>query len=396
MKSEDILQRATEIAQDNQETLAELRSRIDDLQAKQERPQVPYGSNNTKALDLGGSIGLTKGQRLTDYVASRGESLPDGIRPHEISLGKIVRGICTGNWRNAEAEQRVVSHKAMGSGTDAAGGYTVPTLVSSQIIDMARAQSVAFRAGARLVPIEGTTKLPVLTTDATAAWKGQNNAANISDLGFGCVTFTPKTCLFLTSMSVELLEDAGPDLEQFINTVFARKFANELDRAIFFGAGTDEPIGAWNNSAVSNVAVNGALTNYAKILDARQLVLEANAPEESISFVMPPRSETALAKLATGIASDLSQLPMPREIERMSRYVSTVCPTTLNTNQSGLFIGNVSSAVVGMRTQLTLEAGRMVSADAIQRLQLVMRGYFRADVGLTHPLQFCRLTGCTS
>jgi HK97 family phage major capsid protein len=185
MKSEDILQRATEIAQDNQETLAELRSRIDDLQAKQERPQVPYGSNNTKALDLGGSIGLTKGQRLTDYVASRGESLPDGIRPHEISLGKIVRGICTGNWRNAEAEQRVVSHKAMGSGTDAAGGYTVPTLVSSQIIDMARAQSVAFRAGARLVPIEGTTKLPVLTTDATAAWKGQNNAANISDLGFG-------------------------------------------------------------------------------------------------------------------------------------------------------------------------------------------------------------------
>jgi HK97 family phage major capsid protein len=72
-----------------------------------------------------------------------------------VGAGAFLRALTIG--ARSDAEQR-----ALAGGTDAAGGYTVPTTTSSDLIDMARSEMVLAQAGARIVP---------LTTDQTVIAK---------------------------------------------------------------------------------------------------------------------------------------------------------------------------------------------------------------------------------
>ena len=65
---------------------------------------------------------------------------------NSLSLGKYLRGMTLGATSDLE-------HRALSEGTDSAGGYTVPTVLSAQLIDMLRADSVIMRAGAQAVPM---------------------------------------------------------------------------------------------------------------------------------------------------------------------------------------------------------------------------------------------------
>ena len=62
--------------------------------------------------------------------------LPDGIKGHDLSLGRLLRGYVLGKWKGAEAEKRVGS-----IGDPTLGGYRVPTPLSMRIIDLARKKS---------------------------------------------------------------------------------------------------------------------------------------------------------------------------------------------------------------------------------------------------------------
>ncbi|HUY49634.1 MAG TPA: hypothetical protein VMV92_28615 [Streptosporangiaceae bacterium] len=49
-------------------------------------------------------------------------------------MSRYWRGMTTGNWKNAEAEQRA----AMAEGTTTTGGYLVPSPVAGDYIDLLR------------------------------------------------------------------------------------------------------------------------------------------------------------------------------------------------------------------------------------------------------------------
>ena len=72
---------------------------------------------------------------------------PEEMR--EFSLGRMVRGMVTGQWDGADLERR-----AMSEGSDAAGGYLTPEILSGRVIDKVRNQARVLQAGAQTVPLD--------------------------------------------------------------------------------------------------------------------------------------------------------------------------------------------------------------------------------------------------
>src|SRR5829696_4790600 len=149
---------------------------------------------------------------------------------------------------------RADHERALSVGTLTAGGHLVPAPLSSRLIDLARAQTRVFQAGAITVPMTSTTlKLARLTGEGTPGWKTENSAITANaDLVFDSVTFTARTLTRVITMSVELLEDSDPSANDVIARSFAGQLAVELDRAALRGTGTPpEPRGILNQTGVT-------------------------------------------------------------------------------------------------------------------------------------------------
>ena len=119
-----------------------------------------------------------------------------------LSAGRFLRAMVLGATNDLE-------RRALAGGTDSAGGFTVPTVLSAELIDLMRAASVASRAGARTVPLTSDLNVVArLATDPTPAWRQENAAITEADPTFDAVTFTPQSLAVLVKVSRELLEDS--------------------------------------------------------------------------------------------------------------------------------------------------------------------------------------------
>src|SRR5205085_4360258 len=67
----------------------------------------------------------------------------------QFSVGRAVRGMVTGDWSDAELEQR-----ALAEGVDSMGGFVTPEILSANVIDRIRAQAQVLNAGATTVPMD--------------------------------------------------------------------------------------------------------------------------------------------------------------------------------------------------------------------------------------------------
>ena len=103
---------------------------------------------------------FTHGQRLA--------SEPSGI-----SIGRMVKGMITGEWKDLDNE-----FKAASEGNSVGGGVLVSAPISAQILDQARNAMVLSAAGMKTVPMESSSLLfPVVTASAAASWVKENAAA---------------------------------------------------------------------------------------------------------------------------------------------------------------------------------------------------------------------------
>ena len=102
--------------------------------------------------------------------------------------------------------------------------------------------------------------------------------------------------------------------------------AVELDRVGLVGTGTPpEPQGILGTTGVNQVTGVGTVTDYVEMLSAVRKLLESNVPLDVATRVaiMSPATWAAYEGLATGIASDKTQLPRPRALENTRFLVTT-------------------------------------------------------------------------
>lgn len=334
---------------------------------------------------------LAPNERIADYVT---DDLPDGIRRHEVNLGRAIRAMATGDWSRARTEQR-----AMGS--YGVQGYMIPDSLSAEVIDLARARTRVIQAGARTILMPtAEVALARVAGDPTAGWKGENQPATVSDVELEKITLRSRTLVAVVKASVELMEDAK-NFSQVVEQSLAAALALELDRAALRGgqtAGPIEPTGVRWTSGVQLLDVAGQLGSGSGVYDwfsrAYTAIQNVNGPEDGVSIILHPRE---LGRIDRTLDGEGNPTRPPESWTKMRKFSTTQIPTTLGAGTaSEAYVAPWSELLIGMRTSLTIEASR-VAADgdgsAFRNLQVWIRAYLRGDVAPAREQMFVALHG---
>jgi HK97 family phage major capsid protein len=323
--------------------------------------------------------------RLADYCPeARAASLRD---PNErrLTFGGLVRAMVI---PEARGEHEI---RALAEGTDSAGGFTVPTPLSTQIIDLMRAKTRVVQAGAVTVPMSSETlSIARVATDPTLAWKAEAAESTPTDMTFERVLFTSHTLRCVVLASQELLQDSV-NVEQALMDAFAGTFAVQLDRVALRGTGlNDEPTGILNQSNVLQIDNNGsAISSYGLILDAIEDMLEQNSAMPT-AVIMAPRSLIKFNKLTDSTGQPLMRPPMIANLP----FLDTTSVPTDDTqgspaNLTKLYVGDYTKLMIGMRLRLNIQVLRERYAEFYQYGFLAA---MRVDVALRQPKAFNVIT----
>jgi HK97 family phage major capsid protein len=308
----------------------------------------------------------------------------------EFGLADFVRGVA--GMRTSRSVQ-----DALSVGTDAAGGYTVPTVVLPGILEALVPASSLLTAGAGMVFLEEGAKsytVAGIASVPTAAWRAENANLAESDPTFRAVVATPRSLAFYFRVSRELLADS-PNLETALRTAIAQAFAKELDRAGLRGSGTaPEPRGILNTSGIQSVTngANGApLASYANFISAVQAIRAADAPMPTAA-IMAPRSLAKLEGLTDSTGQPLRRPPL---LEQWRFVDTSAVPVNLtvgsSTDCSEIYIGDFRNVTFFFREgpvsiQLLKEAFATSG-------QLAFACHARVDVGVLYPSALAVVTG---
>jgi HK97 family phage major capsid protein len=320
---------------------------------------------------------LGREQRMTDYVRSV-PGLVDPGEPEHLSLAKILRGRLTGDWRDAADEKR-----AMAEGTTTAGGFLIPTLLSSELIDLARNQTQVITAGARTMPLASSrVDIPTWAGDPTVGWRAENASITPSDGLVGKITMTAYTLAGLTLVSRELIEDTdSPAIDAELRTVLGKRIALAWDSAALYGSGTGQPKGikAWPSISTQSMGTNGAApTNWDPLVTAVGALQDQN--ETPTAIIMAPRTQREFASLKDTLGQYIKP---PTTVAPLPLLATNQVPINLTQGTSSLasdiFVADFTKLVLGVRTDVTLTILDQRYADVGQVGVLV---WFRGDIAL--------------
>lgn len=330
------------------------------------------------------NIALRPEQRMADWARSNGAR--DDYEGR-LTTGGLLRAMVLGPKTDAE-------RRALSEGTDSAGGYTVPDILSSRMIDRMRARSVVSQAGAMTVPLSSDQNyIAKVLTDPVPQWRAENAEIASSDATFGRVSMAPKSLAVLCRISRELLEDSL-NIGTVLPDIIAKAMASELDRVCLFGSGSgSEPQGLINMSSLPEVPLDAALTAhtngaYGSLIEARGLLLAANSAEPT-AFIMNPREDETFTALRNGNGDPVRA---PDKIARIPQLVSTVVPKTggVGTNESSILTGDFTRMMVGIRNSLRIEVLKERFADLGQ---YAFVAHLRATVAVEQIDAFAAITG---
>lgn len=341
----------------------------------------------TRKVDEFSPFGLTREQRMADF-----HTRTTGEETQGLSVGRAIKGLLSGSWKGAEAEQRV-----MASNVGTSGGFFIPGAVSASVIDLARNQSAMVAAGALTMPMAGPNITVVrVLSDPTAAWRGEGQTITESGASFGALTLAAHSLAVLVRVNNELLDDV-PTFAALLDAQIAAGLALEMDRVGLYGNGVGMPLGLRNLDDVQEESMgnNGAaLADYDKFLDLMQKVEEANGT--ATSLIWAPRSKNKAAKLVTGIASDKTKLTPPASFTALNKVTSNQVSVTETQGSSDVastvFMGGFTNVAFAIRQGITIEATR-VASDTFGKNQTLVRGIMRCDVATFRPSHLGRLVG---
>jgi HK97 family phage major capsid protein len=303
----------------------------------------------------------------------------------QLGLGRYLRSMIVGPKTEIEG-------RALAEGTDSAGGFTVPTALSTELIDRLRAASVINRAGARTIPLTSDVNvIAKLASDPQPAFRVENAAVSESDPTFSSITLTPRSIAMKTLISRELFEDSL-NLESELPRILSEALAKEIDRVCLLGSGTSpEPRGVANVSGIGTTALGGALTSYSPLIAAETAILTSNAGPVS-AIIAHPREMCDLASLVDTTGQSLRR---PEALAGIPLLSTTAIPIDggAGSNESTIFVGNFNHLLIGVRSGIRVEILRELYAGTHQ---YGLIAHARFDVAVEHAAAFHTITGVQS
>jgi HK97 family phage major capsid protein len=389
-----ILQKAEgrELTQDEFKAL-ECLAALDNLWNAQADQQRDLDENFTAIDALGGNP-----QDGKKRLFAKGEKMAMKHKPghlEDVNLGGVMAAMLGVD----SARRNPNIQNAMSVGTDSAGGYSVPIELLLEFVDLLRAKSVLFAAGARTLVLDTMkTNLATLANDPAPGWWVENAPVAETDATLGNVQFQPKSLMCIVRLSRELLQDSL-NITEILMSALAGALAAQVDYSGLYGSGSaGQPQGLDGvltaASRVTTLATNGAKLsangNYKPILQACNQVAAVN--DEATAIILNPRTEYDLAALADTTGQPLQQ---PKAIADMQLLDTTSVPVNLTVGTasgvcSELFVGNFTNLVLGLRESLHI---RVLNEAYATSGQFGIEASMRVDWKAVRPNSFWKVRG---
>lgn len=296
---------------------------------------------------------------------------------------------------------------ALAAGDADAGGFTIDSNFSAEIIELLRDTAVVEGAGPRRVPLDGgTLTLPKHTSQTSGGWIGENQNLPVTQPGFGQLTLTAKKYAGLVPISNDLLLYSSSDVDMLVRDDLVRTVALAEDLAFLRGDGTGaEPVGMRNQPGHQEVATNG--TSVANITsdigEAIQALMESNVSMAGLRWFLTPRTWAGLFTARDGNSNPVWQAMLDRGmLYGIPFSITNQIPDNLGTgsDESEVYLVNMDDMIVGRASNLQLAAsseaayydGSNVQAS-FSLDQSIIRVISRVDFGARHPESIVVITG---
>ena len=173
-----------------------------------------------------------------------------------------------------------------------------------------------------------------------------------------------------------------------------QSFALELDRVALVGSGAaNQPqgiVGTAGVGAIGSAANGDAIASYAKLVAAKQALLDANAGPP-YSAIMAPRSAARFGGLADSTGQPLRVPEFLSDVTlRGTTQIGVTDTQGTSNNATKIVVGDFTQLLLGIRSALRVEILKERYADT---LSLGFLSHMRADVQLAQPAAFVVVSG---
>lgn len=312
------------------------------------------------------------------------------------ALGKTTSGLflpTTLRTSQERMEQAQRARAGLDTNSGAAGGFTVATGVSTDVIELLRTQLVLARMGARLMGgLSDTLAFAEQLTGTTAAWAAENPGANVDLTAstYGQRVLIPRSLTATTAYSRKLLSQSTPDTELEVRRDLAAAHAKEIDAAGINGAGSG-PIGVLKVSGIGSVAcgTDGSIPTFTNVVDLETAVANGNVDTSTgtSAYLSTPAMRGKLKLVAE--ASGSSNMIWRGE-DRMNGRLALVSGNVPSNLSKGASSGILHSIIFGDWSEVIIgEWGVMevlVDAMSYKKQNLIeVSSYQLVDVLLRRP-----------
>lgn len=245
---------------------------------------------------------------------------------------------------------------ATGGTSGSQGGVLIPTTVGS-IIEVLRNKTLLDKVGVtRLDNLVGNVAFPVEIADDQAVEKAETATANESSPTFSSKSLSPHRLPVFAEYSRQLLAQTNnPSIEAFLRNDLGGQIARRQDLMALTGTGSsNQPTGILSTSGIGSVVggTNGAVPDWADLVDLETAVSTANADMGNLAYVMTPGIRGKLKK--TIIDAGSGQFIWPANANEINGYkvvVSNQVPSTLT---KGTSAGTAHAIIFGNWADLVL------------------------------------------
>ena len=139
----------------------------------------------------------------------------------------------------------------------AAGLIADEHAVNQLVVQPVTQESIGLLVSTVVTTMDHSYRLPIITSDPSAAWTAEGAEITPSDQGFDELEVVPKKLAALTIISNELAADSNPSAQKTVGDGIVRDLAKKLDSAYFGNTVTNGPSGLLSVAGVSAVDTGG-------------------------------------------------------------------------------------------------------------------------------------------
>lgn len=204
--------------------------------------------------------------------------------------------------KGLSAEQATKLYNTMSTTTPGEGGYTVPALVASELINSLK-DFGGMRSVAQLLTTAQGNPLSYPTSDGTAEvgeLLAENTAAAALDPSFGTVGLNVfKYSSKVIAVPIELLQDSSVDIEAFVRARIIERIGRITNQHFTTGTGTAQPRGIVTGASSGKVGTTGQTLTviYDDLVDLLESVDEAYQLGGECKFMFAQTVRGLLRKL---------------------------------------------------------------------------------------------------